>query len=280
MQPIIYESTDAGAPQLSAAAGTMNLVLKSCLVTGYGAKLAAGWEAVHENLSTNKLALRSTSPKSIKSVLLVTDTSTSQADVIAYQDWNATTNVGISAFGTRIFPKVLSGLSTPKWVVIATSSFFYLWIQHTSGANYGIISAFGDVLPIGLNTPLSLLFTKTGGGNGLFYLDVSNSAQARMPKVPMANADNGFGDADAAGGKGYISDIAIFSRCAIYTSVSEKWKPTFEMPGLMMPHTQKEYKATDPIVFELANQIPYVNPLIALHQPFQGNFWLHTDDWG
>jgi hypothetical protein len=39
----IYSSADAGAPQISGAAGTLLAVLDAILVTGYGAQVAAGW---------------------------------------------------------------------------------------------------------------------------------------------------------------------------------------------------------------------------------------------
>ena len=39
----LYTSADAGAPVLTGAAGTLLALLHACLVTGYGAKAAAGW---------------------------------------------------------------------------------------------------------------------------------------------------------------------------------------------------------------------------------------------
>jgi len=43
MATTVYSSTDAGAPVLDKAQGTMINVLKGCLVNGYGTKPAAGW---------------------------------------------------------------------------------------------------------------------------------------------------------------------------------------------------------------------------------------------
>lgn len=39
----LYQSSDAGAPVLTGAAGSLVALLQACLVIGYGAKLAAGW---------------------------------------------------------------------------------------------------------------------------------------------------------------------------------------------------------------------------------------------
>lgn len=183
MKPIIYSSADAGAPQLSASAGTMNAVIKSCLVTGYGTKAAAGWQTVYEDLAAKKLAIRSTNPKSIKSVLMLSDTTSASVAVTAYIDWDVSSNVGLNNFGVGTFPKILNNNTNPTWIIIASSSFFYIWVQHGIGLNYGIISGFGDVLPIGLNEDMSALLTKpAGNGMGEFILDVSNGKKGGYQK--------------------------------------------------------------------------------------------------
>lgn len=43
MPVTVYKSTDASAPALNGLAGSLVTVLDACLVTGYGAKAAAGW---------------------------------------------------------------------------------------------------------------------------------------------------------------------------------------------------------------------------------------------
>lgn len=51
-EPVLrFSSTDADAPQINYAArtaGDVKMVLKACLVTGYGAKTSAGWSIVNE----------------------------------------------------------------------------------------------------------------------------------------------------------------------------------------------------------------------------------------
>ena len=39
----IYRSSDAGAPSLTGAAGSLIALLDACLRTGYGTKAGAGW---------------------------------------------------------------------------------------------------------------------------------------------------------------------------------------------------------------------------------------------
>lgn len=50
----IYKSTDASAPSLSGTVGSLVALLDACLVTGYGAKSAAGWTKPYTG--TNKAA--------------------------------------------------------------------------------------------------------------------------------------------------------------------------------------------------------------------------------
>lgn len=52
----IYSSTDASAPVLTDAAGSLVALLDACLVDGYGAKAAAGW--TQEYTGSNKAAFK------------------------------------------------------------------------------------------------------------------------------------------------------------------------------------------------------------------------------
>lgn len=63
MPVIKYSWSDAGAPQMSATVGvlgSLNNILKKCLVEGYGSKPGAGWTVAFEDIPTNKLVLRNT----------------------------------------------------------------------------------------------------------------------------------------------------------------------------------------------------------------------------
>lgn len=49
----VYRSTDANAPLLDKTAGCVSKIIKACLVTGYGAKIGAGWTMTHEDSATH-----------------------------------------------------------------------------------------------------------------------------------------------------------------------------------------------------------------------------------
>lgn len=45
----VFRSTDPGAPQLKAEAGSLKTLLKTCLVSGYGGKQGLGWQIHNES---------------------------------------------------------------------------------------------------------------------------------------------------------------------------------------------------------------------------------------
>lgn len=285
MQPIIYKSTDAGAPQLSLTAGVINAVLKGCLVTGYGAKAAAGWEVVHENVATRKLAIRSMSPKSIKSVLLLDDTGTRKADVTAFREWNSSTNVGIGSFGTGAFFKAWYLDYSAKWMVIATNSFFYLFVTYRGdGDTLSCAAAFGDVMSYKADMDFSILMSASRSaswdaeGTG-HYSVASSSGLTNFPVSVFPAATAYWGDTSPTN-VSYKSNIAMFSSCPMYVDISGIKTNAFALPGLLMPFNEINVNTFNGMAYSLANQYPYVNPVIGVAQPYHGKFWLHTDNWG
>ena len=113
----LYTSEDANAPRLTHAAGSLKTVLKACLVTGYGSKPAAGWQAAFEE--NNKIALRSADPKSPQSLIRIDNTAAGYTDVQVY-----TAMSGLDA-GEAVFaqPQRLHvsdpSYKTRKWWLVA-----------------------------------------------------------------------------------------------------------------------------------------------------------------
>src|SRR5690348_12633571 len=54
--PVVYSSSDTGAPVLTGQAGSLIAVLDACLVNGYGTQTAAGWTKAFSG--TNKADYR------------------------------------------------------------------------------------------------------------------------------------------------------------------------------------------------------------------------------
>lgn len=287
MKPIIYKSTDTGAPQLSLTAGALNTVLKGCLVTGYGDKPAAGWEVVHDDLATKKLAIRSTSPKSIKSVLLLDDTATKKAAANAYTGWDNNSNIGVNKFGTGAFFKNMTGSgSTVKWVIVATDNFFYLWTQNDFGYPYlGIVSAFGDAksfmgaVDYSVLMALATTATDSPASTANTSVQVSDGGVASFAISPFKQEYAGLGDRQPTAATRSTSPT-IFSEYVLYSTTDSKISPALSLKGLLMPYAEVVTPPNINGLPTLVDQPPFINPIIGLPQPYLGRIWLHTDDWG
>ena len=284
MQPIIYNSLDANAPQLTIAAGTLKTILKACLVTGYGNKPAAGWEIAWEDAVANKMAIRSKNITSIKSVLLINDNAAASATVTAYTDWNSATNTGTGQFATGYFVKQWNSGFTPNWVVIATDKFFYLFIQTGSDTGYmRAMSGFGDAISLRNDIAYSLLLAHSSvsyspNNIGYEYAQISNNTKAYFPQplYPRTVTPVRWGDRSSI-----TSKINILSQFVLSSSLSETTtEPLLQLYGMLMPHADQSYTAREKNIDLLKNQLPYKNPILGMFQPWHGKVWIHTDDWG
>ena len=154
MPVTVYRSTDASAPVLSNANGSLIAVLRACLVDGYGSKAAAGWTAPYTG--TNLIAFKEGAGGNNRFLRVFdggADTFTSRViKVRAYENMTAiSTGTGpcpttgqlggngatLSYFyAGRVAPN-------PSWVMVATSSFFHLLVESGDGGTYPEYMAFG-----------------------------------------------------------------------------------------------------------------------------------------
>ena len=287
MQPIIYSSLDAGAPQLSLTAGALNTVIKGCLITGYGNKSAAGWEIVYENMNTHKLAIRSTNPQSIKSVLLLDNTNAAYAVVTAYTDWDSATNTGINSFSAGMFVNKWQA-DNPDWHIVATDKFFYLLIQSEERTKeMRVLTGFGDTKPLFSTQGISVLlknsssdYSQYGTGHATVDSSINGIAYFPLSLFVKSSVSSGWGDRTDNIASSTVSSKAIFTELVMYQSIDDRNQPSFILPGILMPFSQiNGYTVNSKSYFELINQVPYANPIYGMYQPYHGNVWIHTDDW-
>lgn len=137
----LYTSEDPGAPKLAHAAGSLKTVLKACLVTGYGSKPAAGWEAVFEE--NNKIALRCTDAKSPQGYIRIDSGTAGYADIQTY-----TAMSGIDA-GEAVFAEpqrmhVSEAYFSPRkwWLVACASGFVFFGEGRYGGCRYLYFGSF------------------------------------------------------------------------------------------------------------------------------------------
>lgn len=146
-----YTNTDSGAPALSGVAGSLNAVLKACLVDGYGSKASSGW--TQEFSGTNLAVFRP--PSGTRMYLRVNDTGTSTARIRGYETMSDVST------GDGLFPtdaqlngggylyKASSG-SGSGWVLVADQKRFTLIIAPnvatvSESTGYGQGLFFGDI---------------------------------------------------------------------------------------------------------------------------------------
>jgi hypothetical protein len=143
----VYRSTDASAPVLTGQVGTLVALLDACLVTGYGAKAAAGW--TKPLTGTNKAAFRQNATGANNSAspmyLYVDDNGPGaggarEARVCGFETMSAITPTGTGQFptaaqsaigvGTLTIRKSTTADATARtWTLVANGQTFYLFVE-------------------------------------------------------------------------------------------------------------------------------------------------------
>lgn len=139
MNPIIYRSTDAGAPVLTGQVGTLVALLDACLVNGYGAKAAAGWTK-HFAAANRGVYRPAAGPRHYLQVDddgTIATAAAREARLLGFETMTALDT------GTQRFPDSTTAACCRKsntadatarpWILVADDRTFYLWI--TTGDN-------------------------------------------------------------------------------------------------------------------------------------------------
>ena len=126
----VYQSSDNGAPSLSSTEGSLKVVLKACLVTGYGEKAPLGWEMPFEE--PNRAAFRS--KVGHQRFLLVDNRTAKYATIIPYENMvsldEATGAFCHSSETYRYFGHNPSGA---KWLLVGHEKAFAVVLSSSSG---------------------------------------------------------------------------------------------------------------------------------------------------
>lgn len=127
--PTLYLSSDSGAPVIDNTAGSLVAALHAILVTGYGAKPAAGWTRPYSG--TNKAVFRQAG--GYRRWLRIDDDTgdSSYATARLYANMSSVDDgTGQAPTGSTVmyFAKA-NGVSAVAWVCLATANTFYLMIQ-------------------------------------------------------------------------------------------------------------------------------------------------------
>lgn len=140
--PTIYRSTDAGAPVINGTPGQGIVALKACLVTGYGAKPAAGW--TEEYTAPNYSVLRQGG--GLQRYLWISDIDARMMRLVGYAAMT-----GILSGTNPYYPEatfsgglycrksITADATARPWILFATDETFYLIVfgGSTTFGQYG-----------------------------------------------------------------------------------------------------------------------------------------------
>ena len=209
----VYRSTDEGAPQLSAAAGSLKTVLKACLTNGYGTKQPLGWEMQYED--GHAACWRSQHNRATGAVLSVDNTAGGYAKIGGFMTATSAKEGG-KGFGAGFFPYFPSGLrpADTGWVLVGHGRGFVFAVINQELSRCPILY-FGDFPSLAVadaqNAVLGYFYNNSAGANTSYsetrwfmrdYLDNSSVSAATQSVAdiygdtyPSAIA-NGFSAAD------------------------------------------------------------------------------------
>jgi len=228
MATTIYRSTDSSAPTLSGTAGDLIALLDACLVTGYGAKAAAGWSKPYTG--TNTAVFRYGS--GLQHYLDVDDNAPGagtgkEARVRGYETMTAV------ATGTNPFPttaQATNGIfvrksttadaTTRPWLLAADERTFYLFVQTGDSAGTYYSMGFGEFYSFVTSDP---------GRSVIIARGTENSAVATVEGLERLSTGLGTSALNASGSKflaraytgavGSVSSWSIIADSGLITAV-------------------------------------------------------------
>ena len=202
MNAILYSSTDTGAPVLSRTVGSLNALLKACLVNGYGSQPSCGWTNPFNDAPNNVSVFRMAGGTQM--YIQITDNGGNcyqygAASVQAYKSMSsaylgleATPQLGSILPNTSAFPFIPKELSSQSvslstavpWYLLADDKGFwfipYLWNNTIGSYPYmGACSApayIGDYIPFDITNTFNFCMITPANTNGGTFASLFSSS--------------------------------------------------------------------------------------------------------
>ena len=178
----LYLSSDDDAPALTKT--NLSLILKACLVTGYGSKPGAGWTMPYEDAAASKRVFAPAKSGELDSYLLVHDNN-GTSRVAAWRDYAAIDNAPPALELTTPYKHGQSKQWSGRWVVVASARSVIVWVEggYDSPGRNGMMLYYGDTTSTD-NGSRALLLAHSGGtyndgSHSSMFFDASSSASAK-----------------------------------------------------------------------------------------------------
>lgn len=189
----VYRWDDASAPVLTGEVGKLAALLKACLVTGYGAKAAAGWSNPYS--ATNIEAFTNSSSGGSGYGIKVSNTTTQSARVEGFSSIDGS-GVLAEQFPTTV--QISGGLywfysnstdTTPRpWMIVADQYRFYFWVGSGLTTGDGLASTgaipmqfAGDLLGANPADPYRFMLIGATGNSAFNYFGNYGSTVSSTP---------------------------------------------------------------------------------------------------
>ena len=199
MPVTLYLSSDDQAPVITNA--NLGVILKACLVTGYGAKQGAGWTMPYEDAASNTRVFAPKHAGEHDSYLRIKDTGSGKAEIQAYREMT----------GIDTGEKILE-LSSPYkygqvnlrggWVVVASNRSVIIWVDsgYDSDKRNGQMLFYGDTASAH-DGSRCLLLAHSGGT----YSDGSTSSLFHYDNANTSVKARSYRDGDGAAEQDFLS---------------------------------------------------------------------------
>lgn len=197
MPVTLYLSSDDQAPAITNA--NLSVILKACLVTGYGSKTGAGWTMPYEDAASNTRVFAPKHAGELDSYLRVKDNGSGNSTVQAYREMTGIDTgekilelAGPYEYGRRNL--------TGRWAVIASERSIIMWVEsgYDSAGRNGQMLFYGDTGSAHDGSRCLLLAHSGGTYNDgstsslFFFSDGSASVKARSYRDESSAAEQAF----------------------------------------------------------------------------------------
>ena len=199
MPVTLYLSSDDQAPVLTNA--NLSVILKACLVTGYGSKTGAGWTLPYEDAAQNTRVFAPKQSGELDSYLRIKDNGSGKADIHAYREMTGI-DTGDKILELRTPYKYGRRNLTGRWAVIASERSIIMWVDsaYNYGPRVGQMLFYGDTASAH-DGSRCLLLAHSGGG----YSDGSTSSLFYYEKANASAKAKSYRDGDGATEQDFLS---------------------------------------------------------------------------
>lgn len=199
MPVTLYRSTDDDAPALTKA--NLSLILKACLVTGYGNKPGAGWTMPYEDAAASKRVLAPAKSGELDSYLRVHDQS-GVSRVAAYRQMSDIDNGEAILELATPYKHGQGNQWSGRWVVVASARSVIVWVEggYDSAGRNGQMLFYGDT-GSAHDGSRCLLLAHSGGT----YSDGSTSSLFHYETADTSIKARSYRDGDGAAEQDFLS---------------------------------------------------------------------------